>query len=67
MRDAATALAAAAAACLSVFPIYGPLFERSAFVYDDRSAILSNPDVRPSAPWADLLRHDFWGAPLHLA
>ena len=66
-RGAATAAAAVGAALLSVYPIYGPLFERSSFVYDDRSAVVANRDLRPSSPWRDILQHDFWGAPIHLA
>ncbi|CRL02602.1 CLUMA_CG015797, isoform A [Clunio marinus] len=35
------------------------------FVYDDRRAILGNPDVMDaSQPWYQLLYNDFWGTPL---
>ncbi|XP_053676726.1 protein O-mannosyl-transferase TMTC2 [Anopheles nili] len=35
------------------------------FVYDDRRAILGNPDVPGAAAgWAQLLQNDFWGTPL---
>ena len=34
------------------------------FVFDDRLAILSNPDVQPRAPLAPLLHNDFWGKAL---
>lgn len=27
-------------------------------------AIVSNEDLRPSTPWLDVWRHDFWGTPL---
>ena len=30
-------------------------------VFDDRAAIIENGDLRPSAPWTNLLWHDFWG------
>ncbi len=30
-------------------------------VFDDTVAIKSNADLRPSSPWTNLLRHDFWG------
>ncbi|XP_055683480.1 protein O-mannosyl-transferase TMTC2-like [Lutzomyia longipalpis] len=34
------------------------------FVYDDRRAILGNPDVLSSTPWRHMLDNDFWGTPL---
>ncbi|KAG8037615.1 hypothetical protein G9C98_005826 [Cotesia typhae] len=34
------------------------------FVYDDRRAILTNPDLLPNSPWFPLLENDFWGTPL---
>ena len=34
------------------------------FVFDDRLAILTNPDVQPRAPLWPLLLHDFWGKEL---
>ncbi|XP_043267624.1 protein O-mannosyl-transferase TMTC2 [Venturia canescens] len=35
------------------------------FVYDDRRAILTNPDLLASSPWYPLLlENDFWGTPL---
>ncbi|CAM9299607.1 unnamed protein product, partial [Choristocarpus tenellus] len=34
---------------------------RGTFVWDDRPAVLDNPDVRTDAPWRDMWRHDFWG------
>ncbi|XP_076655074.1 transmembrane O-mannosyltransferase targeting cadherins 2 isoform X2 [Halictus rubicundus] len=34
------------------------------FVYDDRRAILTNPDLLSSTPWHRLLENDFWGTPL---
>jgi len=33
-------------------------------VYDDLHAIATNADVRPEAPLAALLQHDFWGMPI---
>ncbi|XP_052895979.1 protein O-mannosyl-transferase TMTC2 [Anopheles moucheti] len=34
------------------------------FVYDDRRAILGNPDVLGSGSWSQMLQNDFWGTPL---
>ncbi|KAJ0175478.1 hypothetical protein K1T71_008637 [Dendrolimus kikuchii] len=34
------------------------------FVYDDRRAILSNPDVAGHTPFGALFNHDFWGTSL---
>ncbi|XP_059617887.1 protein O-mannosyl-transferase TMTC2 [Phlebotomus argentipes] len=34
------------------------------FVYDDRRAVLGNPDVLTSTPWRQMLDNDFWGTPL---
>lgn len=31
------------------------------FVFDDIPAVWMNKDLRPSTPWADIWRHDFWG------
>jgi len=31
------------------------------FVFDDVSAIKDNKDLRPSSPWSNILKHDFWG------
>ncbi|CAH1124555.1 unnamed protein product [Ceutorhynchus assimilis] len=36
----------------------------SEFVYDDRRAILTNPDLQPKTPWSQLLENDYWGTPL---
>ncbi|XP_050298549.1 protein O-mannosyl-transferase TMTC2-like [Anthonomus grandis grandis] len=36
----------------------------SEFVYDDRRAILTNPDLLPKTPWIQLLQNDFWGTSL---
>ncbi len=30
-------------------------------VFDDTVAITANADLRPSSPWSNLLKHDFWG------
>ncbi|XP_051170754.1 protein O-mannosyl-transferase TMTC2 [Leptopilina boulardi] len=35
------------------------------FVYDDRRAILTNPDLKPTTEWYKLLENDFWGTPLN--
>jgi hypothetical protein len=56
-RFAVAFSAAAAAAC------YLNALE-NAFVFDDTLAIVNNPDIRPGAPLADLLLHDFWGKAL---
>ncbi|XP_043487611.1 protein O-mannosyl-transferase TMTC2-like isoform X1 [Polistes fuscatus] len=37
---------------------------QAGFVYDDRRAILTNPDLLSSTPWYRLLENDFWGTPL---
>jgi hypothetical protein len=37
-----------------------------AFVYDDKRAVLANPDVVGGAPLASLWRHDFWGARMRM-
>ncbi|XP_061930218.1 protein O-mannosyl-transferase TMTC2 isoform X1 [Apis cerana] len=37
---------------------------QAGFVYDDRRAILTNPDLLSSTPWSKLLENDFWGTPL---
>ena len=33
-------------------------------VFDDEAAIAWNKDLRPTSPWTNLLRHDFWGGSL---
>ena len=33
-------------------------------VFDDTAAVVINDDIRPTAPWADLLWNDFWGTPM---
>ncbi|XP_015436903.1 PREDICTED: transmembrane and TPR repeat-containing protein CG4341-like [Dufourea novaeangliae] len=37
---------------------------QAGFVYDDRRAILTNPDLLANTPWHRLLENDFWGTPL---
>ncbi|XP_018394769.1 PREDICTED: transmembrane and TPR repeat-containing protein CG4341-like isoform X1 [Cyphomyrmex costatus] len=37
---------------------------QAGFVYDDRRAILTNPDLLASTPWYRLFENDFWGTPL---
>ncbi|KYB27854.1 Transmembrane and TPR repeat-containing protein CG31690-like Protein [Tribolium castaneum] len=49
--------------CLLAFVLYYNTLD-AGFVYDDRRAILSNPDLLPKTPWARLLENDFWGTPL---
>ena len=44
--------------------LFGPTVW-AGFVWDDRAAIIANADLRPTAPWSDLLKHDFWGTPLN--
>ena len=34
------------------------------FVYDDRAAVIMNNDIKPEAPWGNLLINDFWGLEL---
>ncbi|XP_043251643.1 protein O-mannosyl-transferase TMTC2-like [Colletes gigas] len=38
---------------------------QAGFVYDDRRAILTNPDLLSSTPWHRLLENDFWGTPVN--
>ena len=35
--------------------------------FDDKRAILENPDLRENVSWIDLLRDDFWGTPVNSA
>ncbi|XP_017769001.1 PREDICTED: transmembrane and TPR repeat-containing protein CG4341 [Nicrophorus vespilloides] len=49
--------------CLVAFLLYYNTLD-AGFVYDDRRAILSNPDLLPTTPWHRLLQDDFWGTPL---
>ncbi len=52
------------AACVGVAAFAVALFAstfRAEFVWDDRAAVLTNADLRPTSPWSDLLKHDFWG------
>ncbi|XP_018325681.1 transmembrane and TPR repeat-containing protein CG4341-like [Agrilus planipennis] len=49
--------------CLLAFILYYNSLDGD-FVYDDRRAILTNPDLLPSSPWNQLLENDFWGTPL---
>ena len=32
--------------------------------FDDETAIIKNGDLRPHAPWTNLLWNDFWGIPM---
>ena len=29
-----------------------------------QAAVQDNGDIRPESPWSDMLRHDYWGAPI---
>ncbi|CAG9861076.1 unnamed protein product [Phyllotreta striolata] len=49
--------------CILAFLLYYNTLD-AGFVYDDRRAILSNPDLLSKTPWSRLLENDFWGTPL---
>ncbi|XP_030745752.1 protein O-mannosyl-transferase TMTC2-like [Sitophilus oryzae] len=49
--------------CTAAFVLYCNTLT-SEFVYDDRRAILTNPDLLPKTPWSQLWENDFWGTPL---
>ncbi|XP_066257077.1 protein O-mannosyl-transferase Tmtc2-like [Euwallacea similis] len=51
------------ACCTLAFLLYCNTLD-SEFVYDDRRAILTNPDIQPKTPWPKLLENDYWGTPL---
>ncbi|KAK9870911.1 hypothetical protein WA026_009871 [Henosepilachna vigintioctopunctata] len=50
--------------CLVAFLLYYNTLE-AGFVYDDRRAILGNPDILPRTHWTKLFYNDFWGTPLN--
>ncbi|XP_061729922.1 protein O-mannosyl-transferase TMTC2 [Cydia pomonella] len=52
-----------AASALLAFLLYYNTLD-AGFVYDDRRAILSNPDVIGHTPLKALFENDFWGTPL---
>ncbi|XP_004929501.1 protein O-mannosyl-transferase TMTC2 [Bombyx mori] len=52
-----------AASALLAFLLYYNTLD-AGFVYDDRRAILSNPDVIGHTPLWSLFENDFWGTPL---
>ncbi|CAH2247080.1 jg23912 [Pararge aegeria aegeria] len=52
----------AASSLLGILLYYNTL--NAGFVYDDRRAILSNPDVIGHTPIKALFENDFWGTPL---
>ncbi|XP_041987805.1 protein O-mannosyl-transferase TMTC2 [Aricia agestis] len=52
-----------AASSLLAFLLYYNTLD-AGFVYDDRRAILSNPDVIGHTPIRSLFKNDFWGTPL---
>jgi protein O-mannosyl-transferase len=45
---------------LSSVLTYWPTFD-AGFVWDDRAAIMGNPDVVGDTEWHDVFGHDFWG------
>ncbi|KAG4072262.1 hypothetical protein HA402_004194 [Bradysia odoriphaga] len=49
--------------CALAFVLYLNTLD-AGFVYDDRRAILGNPDVLGTTPWRKLIHHDFWGTDL---
>ncbi|XP_055591689.1 protein O-mannosyl-transferase TMTC2-like [Uranotaenia lowii] len=49
--------------CTLAFGLYVNTLS-AGFVYDDRRAILGNPDVLSSTSWYQMLQNDFWGTPL---
>ncbi|XP_055634788.1 protein O-mannosyl-transferase TMTC2 [Toxorhynchites rutilus septentrionalis] len=49
--------------CALAFGLYVNTLS-AGFVYDDRRAILGNPDVLSSTGWYQMLHNDFWGTPL---
>ncbi|XP_053692288.1 protein O-mannosyl-transferase TMTC2 [Sabethes cyaneus] len=49
--------------CTLAFALYVNTLS-AGFVYDDRRAILGNPDVLSSTGWYQMLHNDFWGTPL---
>ena len=49
--------------CLLSITVYLNSLEGN-FVHDDVVSIVRNPDVRPSTPWTNLWRNDFWGTPM---
>ena len=55
---AALLVAAVAAA------VYFPALDGQ-FVMDDAAAIVKNADLRPSTPWQNLLKNDYWGTPIN--
>ena len=55
---------AAAASALLAIAIHWPTREGD-FAWDDRAAVLQNPDVDPAlTSWSSLWGHDFWGQDL---
>ena len=56
--------AAAAAVCAVVGCVVYISSLDCGLCFDDETAIIKNGDLRPSAPWSNLLRNDFWGRSL---
>ncbi len=43
--------------------VYSPCL-LSDFTWDDRAAVLQNPDMNTTASWREIFLHDFWGQPI---
>lgn len=52
------------AALLTVSAYWDPTALRGKYVYDDLGSIQKNVVVTGQAPWTDVFRVDYWGAPL---
>ena len=51
--------------CCHTLPLtlMGDLHHAQELVFDDESAIIDNPDLRPDTPISNLFTNDFWGVP----
>ena len=58
-RDRRVLLWAGIISVLSIFPYLNTL--NADFTYDDKVAVVGNPDVFLKAPLSDVFTHDFWG------
>ncbi len=45
--------------------VYSPCL-LSDFTWDDRAAVLQNPDMDTTASWRGIFLHDFWGQPINV-
>ncbi len=43
--------------------VYSPCL-LSDFTWDDRAAVLQNPDMNTASNWKEIFLHDFWGQPI---